>query len=84
MICIHLMGGLGNQMFQYAALKSMMLENDAQGIIELSGVQGIKKRSHNVYSLNYFSIDKNIKIVDKKYSIRGYMNYFIYIIYCIL
>lgn len=45
-------------MFQYAALRSMMLEkNDSQGIMCTKKLDGT---SHNVFSLDYFNIDKTI------------------------
>ena len=83
MVNLHLMGGLGNQMFQYAALRSLMLENNQNGIIELSGISGIKKRGHNIYSLDKFNIDKKILIKNKEKNIRLYINYIIYIFYCL-
>ena len=47
------MGGLGNQMFQYAALRSYMLDWNEEGTISL---KGITNKNHNVYSLNHFKM----------------------------
>ena len=83
MISLHLMGGLGNQLFQYATLKSLMLENKQNGVIELSGISGLKKRNHNIYALDKFNIDKNIIVKQKEKKIRLFINYIIYIFYCL-
>lgn len=83
MISLHLMGGLGNQLFQYATLKSLMLENKQTGIVELSKISGFKKRGHNIYALNKFNIDKNILVKQNEKNIRLYINYIVYIFYCI-
>lgn len=83
MIYFKMMGGLGNQMFQYATLKSLMLENNQKGVIEIKNISGIKKRSHNVFTLDKFNIDSKIKIINKKYSIKNSFNFFVYCFYCI-
>lgn len=75
MIEIRLMGGLGNQMFQYAILRTLSLEWGDNGVIDLSG---ITNRTHNVYSLNHLNISKEIKIINKSKKIRAKINYFIY------
>lgn len=71
---IRLMGGLGNQMFEYSALRTMMLENKTKGIISL---KGITNKTHNVYCLNHFNISSDIKIV-KGESIKSFINYLFY------
>lgn len=74
MITIRLMGGLGNQMFQYATLRSMMIDNNEEGTISL---KGITNKTHNVYSLHHFCINKKVKII-KKESLKSFCNYLIY------
>lgn len=71
---IRLMGGLGNQMFEYSALRTMMLEYDTDGIISL---KGITNKTHNVYCLNHFNISSDVKIV-KGESIKSFVNYLFY------
>ncbi len=78
-IMIRLMGGLGNQMFQYATLRTQMIKYKQDGIISL---KGITNKTHNVYCLNHFNIDKNITIVNKE-SIKSKLNYLFYGFYCV-
>lgn len=73
-IMIRLMGGLGNQMFEYAALRAMMIKYNQKGIISL---KGITNKTHNVYSLNHFNINKDITIT-KKESLKTKLNYLLY------
>ena len=79
MITIRMMGGLGNQMFQYAALRSMMLKYGQDGSICL---KGITNKTHNIYSLNHFAIDESIKIANNE-NLKSYINYLIYGFYCL-
>ncbi len=83
MIYFKMMGGLGNQLFQYATLKSLMIENKQSGAIEVKNISGIKKRSHNVFTLDKFNIDNNIEIINKKHSLKNSFNYFVYCFYCV-
>lgn len=78
-ITIRLMGGLGNQMFEYSILRTMMLENNIDGIISL---KGITNKTHNIYSLDHFNISNDIKITYKE-SIKSKINYLIYGFYCV-
>lgn len=59
MIYINIRGGLGNQLFQYAAAKSFAIDNNEQLCLDLSG---ITNKTHNVYTLDKFNIEA--KIVD--------------------
>lgn len=79
MIRLRLMGGLGNQMFQYATLRSYMLEYKDKGIISLDG---ITNKTHNVYSLNYFNVNKEVEIKDKG-GFKSTLNHLIYGFYCV-
>lgn len=78
-ITIRLMGGLGNQMFQYAILRTMMLTYNMDGVISL---KGITNKTHNVYSLNHFHTNNNVKII-KKESLKSKLNYLLYGFYCV-
>ncbi|MBQ7240903.1 MAG: alpha-1,2-fucosyltransferase [Bacilli bacterium] len=79
-ITVRLMGGLGNQMFQYAFLRNLSLNNNAKGIIDL---QGITNKTHNKYGLDHCNISKDIKFINKDRSIRQYITYFMYGFYCV-
>jgi len=79
MICIRLMGGLGNQMFEYAALRCKMLDDGDKGKISL---KGITNKTHNVYSLNHFNISKDIEIINNE-SLKCKFNHLLYGFYCI-
>mgnify|MGYP003592179205 CR=1 FL=1 len=63
MITIRLMGGLGNQMFQYAALRTAMIDFKDNGTISLAG---ITNKTHNVYALNHFNLSKKVLVSNKK------------------
>lgn len=79
MVTIRLMGGLGNQMFQYAVLRTMMLKYNQEGIISL---KGITNKNHNVYSLDKFQINENITITNTE-SVKSFINYLLYFFYCL-
>lgn len=74
-VAIRLMGGLGNQMFQYAQLRYISLKNNADGIIDL---KGITNKNHNVFGLNHCNIPKEIEIKDNYHSFKGFVNYILY------
>ena len=74
-ITIRLMGGLGNQMFQYATLRNMQLNNDSEGIIDLVG---ITNKTHNVYGLNNLNISDDIKVINNTKSIKGFISHLLY------
>ena len=80
MITIRLMGGLGNQMFQYAALRATMLDFQENGQISLVG---ITNKTHNVFALNNFNINNNISIIEKT-SLKLEINHFIYGLYYLI
>lgn len=76
---IRLMGGLGNQMFQYACVRNLALENNGIAYIDLSG---ITNKTHNIYSLNHLNISKNVKIINSKKSLKGLVCYLIFGFFC--
>jgi len=75
MIIIKLMGGLGNQLFQYAFGRSISLDLNHELFFELShfDTDYAKSKKHDFYSLSLFNINENIGTVqsndfEKKYS----------------
>ncbi len=78
-ISIRLMGGLGNQMFQYAALRTMMLKYNLKGNISLKGITNI---THNVYCLNHFNISKEVQVINSE-TFKSKINYLLYGFYCL-
>ena len=59
MILVRIFGGLGNQLFQYAAAKALALRNNVELKMDISSV--IDPDSHNrVYGLHYFNINTPI------------------------
>jgi len=76
---VKLMGGLGNQMFQYACVRNLAIENNGIAYIDLSG---ITNKTHNIYSLNYLNISDEVKIINSKKSIKGFICYLIFGIFC--
>ncbi|MBI2966752.1 MAG: alpha-1,2-fucosyltransferase [Bacteroidetes bacterium] len=62
MIVIKLQGGLGNQMFQYAAAQSLALIHDTRVCFDISSLEGQSKKNitHRTFSLNIFGLGKNI------------------------
>ena len=69
-ITVFLTGGLGNQMFQYAAARSLAERTGACLLIDLSLLNvRTKNTTPRNYELNRFVLDKNVKIVSSK--LRG-------------
>ena len=56
MIIIHLTGGLGNQLFQYAFARSLAHELDCELFLDLSLFSHTEKRKHVVFGLHSFNI----------------------------
>ena len=59
MIAVKLMGGLGNQLFQYAAGKSLSLKHNTQLYIDTSFLEADPKNAYTkrLYELDYFAIE---------------------------
>jgi hypothetical protein len=56
-----LSGGLGNQLFQYAAARAVALKLDGQVVLDISGLRQNNSRATNrVYELDAFNINANI------------------------
>jgi len=60
MVTILLSGGLGNQMFQYAAAKALALRNDTDLVIDLRFFQGAAESS-KLFRLREFAIEDKVK-----------------------
>lgn len=57
MIIIHLMGGLGNQLFQYAFARSLSYKLDAELFLDISYFNHDEQRKHVIFGLNSFNIN---------------------------
>lgn len=77
-IAIRLMGGLGNQMFQYAAVRSFALDNDVSAYIDL---RGITNKTHNVFGLNHCNISNDVIIKKSIFLVKGKITHLIYGLY---
>ena len=59
-VSIRLSGGLGNQMFQYAAARAAALDRGAQLVLDLRSLSG--DHGHNNYGLDFFRLaEKNLR-----------------------
>ena len=74
-LVIRLMGGLGNQMFQYASLRMYAKKYNIDAYIDL---RGITNKTHNVYGLNHCNISKDVIVVDKYPSIKAFFSHLLY------
>lgn len=72
MVVVQLIGGLGNQLFQYAAAKSLAIEKKKKLCIDVSQFKNYKL--HN-YALNHFNIVSNIYEKPNKY-LRKIVSFF--------
>ncbi|MCE5286375.1 MAG: alpha-1,2-fucosyltransferase [Pelosinus sp.] len=78
MIIVKLSGGLGNQMFQYAAAKSLAIRNNTQLKIDITRLLNSPARdTKREYELNIYNIDDQLatnievdKMVGTKYNFR--------------
>ncbi len=80
MIIVKLIGGLGNQMFQYAVGRHLALRNNTELKIDISGFEEYKLHK---YSLDAFNIKKNVATAAeisalKKYQIKPGRQWFWY------
>ncbi|MDR1285583.1 MAG: alpha-1,2-fucosyltransferase [Campylobacteraceae bacterium] len=63
MIIVKLIGGLGNQMFQYAIGRAIAYKNNDVFKLDITGFKNYK--FHNGYRLNAFNIDEKIAYIDE-------------------
>ena len=71
MITVNIIGGLGNQMFQYAFGYAVSKENKTLLKLDISGFNAYKLRK---YELNLFRIDQNVQIKFKNGSLLSKVN----------
>lgn len=63
MIIIHINGGLGNQMFQYAFGRAISIKNNYDLYLDISSLSNEKNQNNREYGLSFFNI--KAKIADK-------------------
>lgn len=71
MIITKLIGGLGNQMFQYAAGRSLAHANNTQLKLDISGYNNQKGITPRSYMLDIFNIQSNYANKTEIYKFRG-------------
>ena len=65
MIITHLMGGLGNQLFQYAVGRALAHKNNTEIKLDITQVEAEKSLHHNFYRLGEFNIQENFATVEE-------------------
>jgi len=73
MIIVKLQGGLGNQLFQYAAGRNLALKNDAELKLDISSYKEDSKRH---YTLDVFNINASIASEDEILLLKKYKKYY--------
>lgn len=63
MVIVKLIGGMGNQMFQYAFARNLMHQYGEECYLDLTWYKGKKRKKHEIYMLNQFNLDDKIKII---------------------
>ena len=78
MVVVKLMGGLGNQLFQYAIARSLAARNNTQ--LKLDHLTGFKNDFYGrVYSLQHFNIQENLITnleINKMFDIKKTKTYY--------
>lgn len=83
MIVVQLLGGMGNQMFQYALAKHLSIKNKTNFKLDVSFLQNrvyIKNYVYRNYDLDIFNIEENflnediLPIYNKNYNIKSILN----------
>lgn len=69
MIVSKIIGGLGNQMFQYAIAKSIAVKNNDSFKLDISDFESYSL--HNGYRLNFFSISGEVATQEDVVSLKG-------------
>jgi hypothetical protein len=70
MIISKILGGLGNQMYQYAIAKSIAVKNNDSFKLDVSGFESYSL--HNGYRLNLFNIDGDVATHEDIVSLKGH------------
>jgi len=66
---IKIKGGLGNQMFQYAYGRNLMIQKNKEIIFDVSFFKNNSNDTKRLFSLNNFNLNNSIKFSDKKENI---------------
>jgi len=80
MVVVRIIGGLGNQMFQYALGRYLSVKNDTELKLDITGFESYKLHK---YSLDAFSIEKKVAPKNelegfKKYKAKSGRRWFLY------
>ena len=75
-IYLYLCGGLGNQLFQYAAARNLAIKNNAKLIIDISTGFILDIRDRRKFSLNL-----NLKKITNVFFKKNIINFWIFIFY---
>ena len=65
MIIVHIMGGLGNQLFQYAVGRALAYRRNAQLKLDITQTEAEKFSHHNYYRLGNFNVQENFATVEE-------------------
>ena len=71
MVIVQLIGGLGNQMFQYAAARRVAYKNKIPLKLDISGFDTMKGITKRRYELSVFNIEEKFATEDEIASLRG-------------
>ena len=74
-IYLYLSGGLGNQLFQYAAARNLAIKNNARLIIDISTGFIVDLRDHRKFSLNL-----NLKKIKNVFFKKNIFNFWLFIL----
>lgn len=71
MIITHIMGGIGNQLFQYALGRCLAYKNNTELKLEIFQCEAEKHSHHNYYRLAEFNIQENFATQDEVQSLKA-------------
>ena len=73
MIFVDIMGGIGNQLFQYAAAKSLAIDKNSTFLMNLDDYsrEDAQKVDHVEFKLNHFNVDSSKQITEDEINAYG-------------
>lgn len=74
MIIVRLIGGMGNQMFQYAFARNLMLQYGGECYLDLTWYKEKNRKKHEVYMLDRFQLYPGIKLITTKKELNEKVN----------